>query len=104
MVLRRWAAAGLAEVPQAEAAAPEALAEYRVPDGCRAVQSPITGSVWTVGVQPGERVEAGQRVLVIEAMKMEVAVAVPQAGTVVEVLCQPGTPVTTGQALVVVRT
>ncbi|MBL0160374.1 MAG: urea carboxylase [Bryobacterales bacterium] len=100
----RWAAAGLAEVPQAEAAAPEALAEYRVPDGCRAVQSPITGSVWTVGVQPGERVEAGQRVLVIEAMKMEVAVAVPQAGTVVEVLCQPGTPVTTGQALVVVRT
>lgn len=86
-----------------EAPALEPAAELRIPDGCRGVQSPITGSVWTVGVQPGERVEAGQRLMVIEAMKMEVAVAAPHGGTVVEVRCQAGAPIMTGQTLVVVR-
>ncbi len=99
----RWAAAGLAEVSSMEAPAPEPAAELLIPDGCRGVKSPITGSVWTVGVQPGDRVEAGQRLMVIEAMKMEVAVAAPHGGTVVEVRCQAGAPIMTGQTLVVVR-
>lgn len=55
----RWAAAGLAEVPQAEAAAPEALAEYRVPDGCRAVQSPITGQRLDGGCPAGRACGGG---------------------------------------------
>jgi urea carboxylase len=100
----RWEAAGLAEASSAEAAA-EILpvAERPIPQGCRAVKSPITGSVWTVGVKDGDRVESGQRLLVIEAMKMEVAVAAPEGGSIVEVLCHPGMEITTGQTLLVVR-
>ena len=48
-----------------------------VPEGCEAVRSPMTASVWQVAVEPGQRVEAGQRILVLEAMKMEVAVRRP---------------------------
>ena len=49
-----------------------------MPEGCSSVRSPITASVWSVAVQAGERVTAGQRLLILEAMKMEVAVAAPQ--------------------------
>ena len=77
--------------------------EFTIPDGCRAVRSPITGSVWSVGVASGDRVESAQRMLVIEAMKMEVAVAAPDNGTVVEVLCTQGMPITAGQPLLILR-
>jgi urea carboxylase len=67
------------------------------------VRSPITGSVWSVGVTSGDRVESTQRMLVIEAMKMEVAVAATESGTVVEVLCTQGMPITAGQPLLILR-
>jgi urea carboxylase len=97
----RWAAAGQAEFiapPEADAAAPD---EDSVPEGCSAVRSPITASVWNVAVEPGQRVDAGQKLIVLEAMKMEVAVAAPSSGIVREVRCKPGAFVTAGQNLVV---
>ena len=51
-----------------------------VPEGCEAVRSPMTASVWQVAVEPGQRVEAGQTIVVLEAMKMEVAVVAPRRG------------------------
>ena len=101
----RWEAAGLAEASSAEThpADPPPIAECLIPPGCQAVKSPITGSVWTVAVKEGDRVECGQRLLVIEAMKMEVAVAASEGGYVVEVRCHPGMQITIGQTLVVVR-
>ena len=53
-----------------------------VPEGCEAVRSPMTASVWQVAVEPGQRVEAGQRILVLEAMKMEVEIAAHTEGVV----------------------
>jgi urea carboxylase len=98
----RWAAAG-----QSDYSAPEVVAsgvsEDAVPDGCAPVRSPITASVWSVAVAVGERVTAGQRLLVLEAMKMEVAVAAPAAGVVQEVRCVPGGIVNAGQNLLVMR-
>jgi biotin carboxyl carrier protein len=49
-------------------------------------------------------VEAGQRLVVVESMKMEIAVATPHAGVVEEVLCTQGAQVTAGQSLLFVRT
>ncbi len=50
-----------------------------VPDGCRPVRSPITASVWNIAVETGQRVEAGRKLIVLEAMKMEIASWPPPA-------------------------
>src|SRR5690606_41547706 len=63
------------------------------------VSAEMSGSVWKVLVQPGQRVEAGTPLLVVEAMKMELAVIAPVAGIVKSVRCQPGKAVTPGDAL-----
>ena len=41
-------------------------------------------------MKAGERVEKGQRMVIVESMKMEIAVATPCDAIVVEVLCGPG--------------
>jgi len=63
----------------------------------------MCGSVWKVLVEPGQYVEAGATLLVVEAMKMELAVLAPLAGTVKAVRCQPGKAVTPGDALLVLE-
>ncbi|WP_162956905.1 acetyl-CoA carboxylase biotin carboxyl carrier protein subunit, partial [Pseudomonas aeruginosa] len=59
----------------------------------------MCGSVWKVLVQPGEAVKAGTPLLVVEAMKMELAVTAPVSGTVRSVRCQPGKAVLPGDTL-----
>ena len=65
------------------------------------VLSEITGSVWKVEVQPGASVEAGQTLLIVESMKMEIPVTAPKAGTVAEIRTAEGEPVADGQLLVI---
>ena len=77
---------------------PAAVTERTVPAGCRVLKSPAHASVWHIAVKAGDRVEAGQRLVVVESMKMEIAVAAPQRGIVVEVLCRQGEQVTAGQS------
>jgi urea carboxylase len=95
----RWRAAGLdreVEAPEP----PAATAERAVPPGCRAVKSPAHASVWNIPVKPGDHVQPGQRLVIVESMKMEIAVSAPHAGTVVEILCGQGAQVAAGQSLV----
>ncbi|MFI8745439.1 urea carboxylase [Pseudomonas sp. NPDC077186] len=63
------------------------------------VAAEMSGSVWKVLVEPGQHVEAGTPLLVVEAMKMELAVTAPVAGTVKALRCAPGKAVTPGDAL-----
>jgi urea carboxylase len=99
----RWAVAGADRVPDI-ADTRVAPAEVDVaPEGCNPVCAPVTASVWNVAVEAGERVEAGQKLVVLEAMKMEFAVAAPHAGTVERLDCAPGLLVTAGQRLVTLR-
>jgi urea carboxylase len=74
-----------------------------VPEGCEAVRSPVTASVWQIAIEPGQRVEAGQNILILEAMKMEVVIAAPSQGVVEVVHCTKGGMVTAGQNLATVR-
>ena len=74
-----------------------------VPDGCRPVRSPITANVWNVAVEAGQHVEAGQKLIVLEAMKMEIVVAAPSAGVVEKLNCGAGTMVLAGQPLITLR-
>lgn len=88
-----WEAAG--EFARAEAAASPAAgagtADVTVPEGGSAVEAEFPASVWQVAVRPGDRVRAGQRLLALEAMKMESPVEAPVDGVVDAVLVTPGT-------------
>lgn len=46
------------------------------------VSAPIVGNIWQIQVEVGERVEAGQTLMVLESMKMEIPISSPTAGTV----------------------
>ncbi|SDH81752.1 urea carboxylase [Paraburkholderia steynii] len=72
-------------------------------DGQIAVDSEIAGNLWQVRVEPGATVEAGDVLLVIESMKMEISVIAPCAGTVGEIHVAPGSPVRAGQRVVVIE-
>ena len=67
-----------------------------------AVKAVLAGNIFKVHVAPGDHVEEGQPLLVVEAMKMETAVSAPKAGTVGEVFVREGDAVAVGDPLVVI--
>ena len=100
----RWAAAGQAEfLEPADSGRSSGDEDTGVPEGCSPVLSPVTASVWKLLVEDGQVVEAGQQVLILEAMKMEIAVTSPVAGVVRQRHCAPGAMVLAGQKLVTVQ-
>lgn len=68
-------------------------------DGPKTIQAQMPGKVVELLVSPGEAVEAGQALLVVEAMKMQNEVRAPKAGAVAEVLVEAGDAVAAGQAM-----
>jgi 3-methylcrotonyl-CoA carboxylase alpha subunit len=64
------------------------------------IEAPMPGRVTAVEVSQGEKVAKGQRLLILEAMKMEHALTAPFDGTVVELTAKAGAQVTEGQMLV----
>ncbi len=96
----RWTAAGQNVIEaEPEVAIPES--DIDVPAGGRIVPSHLPGSVWQVVVKEGEHVAEGDKLLILESMKMETAILAPIAGHIGRVLVKPGTAVSAGQALVV---
>jgi acetyl/propionyl-CoA carboxylase alpha subunit len=71
---------------------------HTVPDGLAAVTAPLQGTIVSCAVAKGDKVRAGQPVLVIESMKMEHLVASAIAGVVEEVLVSAGDTVFEGEA------
>jgi urea carboxylase len=67
------------------------------------VDSPVSGSVWQTAVKVGQEVVAGECLLILESMKMEIPVYASSAGTVTHVLLDSGQRVEAGQALVVLE-
>jgi 3-methylcrotonyl-CoA carboxylase alpha subunit len=60
----------------------------------------MPGVLRAVLVAPGQAVEAGARLAILEAMKMEHALSAPRAGIVAEVLAEAGDQVEAGAALI----
>jgi pyruvate carboxylase subunit B len=75
--------------------------EGRQRAGAGEVKAPMPGLVLRVLVEPGQAVEAGAGLAVLEAMKMENQIKAPAAGVVQAVRVTPGTAVEKGQILVV---
>ena len=68
-------------------------------DDAGAVRAPAPALVIGVNVEPGDEVEKGASLLVLEAMKMETTVTAPISGTVKEVTTRPGLQVDAGAVL-----
>ncbi|MFE5517171.1 acetyl/propionyl/methylcrotonyl-CoA carboxylase subunit alpha [Streptomyces virginiae] len=70
--------------------------------GANTLAAPMPGTVTVVKVAVGDKVAAGQSLLVVEAMKMEHVISAPHAGTVTELDVTPGSTVAMDQILAVV--
>lgn len=64
------------------------------------IKAPIPGLIARLLVEPGQQVEAGQPVLVLEAMKMENEIVAPRAGAVTSLAVRPGQSVVLHELLV----
>jgi acetyl-CoA carboxylase biotin carboxyl carrier protein len=103
------AAAPVAAAPAAAAAPPAAApSEPALPAG-EVVKSPMVGTVYlqpspgaSPFAKPGDRVEAGQTLMIIEAMKTMNPIPAPKAGVLVEYLVTDSQPVEFGEPLVVI--
>jgi len=80
-----------------------ARAEHGVGAGPAEILSQMPGRVVRVLAEVGDRVEADQGLVVIEAMKMENEITAPKAGTVTRIAVTPGQTVESGTVLAVVE-
>ncbi|HEY0337282.1 MAG TPA: biotin/lipoyl-binding carrier protein [Burkholderiales bacterium] len=67
------------------------------------VKSEITGTVWQVKSKPGDSVESGDTLIVIESMKMEIPVITEDPGVVKEILVKEKDPVAEGQVVAILE-
>jgi urea carboxylase len=98
----RWIASGQAHFDSEEAVA-ESSEDAPLANGEHSVDSHIAGNLWQVQVEAGSRVAAGDVLVILESMKMEIPVLAPMAGVVREIRVQPGSAVRAGQRVVVLE-
>lgn len=98
----RWIASGQAHF-DSEDPAPELGEDAPLGAGQHAIESHIAGNLWQVQVETGASVKAGDVLVILESMKMEIPLTAPRDGVVREVRVQPGSPVRAGQRVVVLE-
>lgn len=80
-----------------------APATQSVAGAAESIPAPLSGTVFEVLVSPGQQVSEGERILVLEAMKMETDISAPRAGRVVSVTVSQGDAVAVGDTLLVLE-
>ncbi|MCU1527385.1 MAG: uahA, partial [Frondihabitans sp.] len=96
----RWRASG--EFDVRDDPAPVESDAIVIPEGSTAVTAPFLSTVWQMNVEKGAVVEAGDRVVAVEAMKMESVLEAPVSGRVLEVYAKAGEQVAPGQVLLAI--
>lgn len=93
-----------AAAPAPVAAAPAAASVSAAPAlvAGEVVKSPMPGNILKINVTVGQKVNEGDTLLVLEAMKMENEIAASKAGTVAQIIVSKGAVVETGAPLVVI--
>ncbi|MCV2403420.1 urea carboxylase [Marinomonas sp. C2222] len=67
------------------------------------VDSPVSGSLWQTEVAVGQQVKAGELLVILESMKMEIPLQATEDGIVTDILVSDGGRVSAGQAIVVLE-
>ena len=65
------------------------------------VVAEVAGKVWKIEARPGAQVAAGDAILILESMKMEIPVAAPAAGRLLEVCVKEGDAVREGDVVAI---
>lgn len=94
-------AAPAAAAPSPAAAAPAAAPAPAALAAGETVNAPMPGNILRVDVKEGDKVKAGQILIILEAMKMENEIVAPKDATVVQVATSKGAVVETGTPLIV---
>ena len=102
-----YAPAAPAPVAAAAPAAAPAAASPAAPAGAalaagEVVKSPMPGNILKINISNGQKVNEGDVLLILEAMKMENEVVATKAGTVAQIVVAKGAVVETGAPLVVI--
>jgi urea carboxylase len=99
----RWAANGILHY-SSEYDSTDVAEDLALDGAGHVVSAHIAGNLWQVGVDVGAPVKTGDTLMIIESMKMEIAVTANRDGVVSQILCQPGQTVQAGQPLIVIET
>ncbi len=67
------------------------------------VESIMSGNIWKIEVKAGDKVEAGEVLVVLESMKMEVDIEAEVSGTITKILYKEGDNIESGDILVVIK-
>ncbi|MFG0807391.1 urea carboxylase [Pseudomonas fluvialis] len=99
---QRWIDSGQAHF-EVEEVGPDVGEDAPLGAGQHGIDSHIAGNLWQVQVSEGSRVQAGDILVILESMKMEIPLTAPISGIVREVRVKPGAPVKAGQRVLVVQ-
>jgi urea carboxylase len=100
---RHWEATGQIGYAADLPAAHDDQGAEELQPGCVAVVSPVSGSVWKISSAPGQAVKAGDTLVMIESMKMELPVTAPIDGVITQLRCTEGRAVLVAQTLIIMR-
>ena len=96
-----------APAPVVKAAAPVAAPAPAAPaggaQGSVRVEAGAAGKVWKIVAKVGDSLKAGDSVLILEAMKMEIPVVAPKDGVVASIDCSEGQPCEAGDLLATLK-
>ena len=95
----RWVLSGEFDRADPDAAPPDS-SDCVLPEGQWAVLSQMSANIWKILVKPGDAVQVGDPLIILESMKMEIEVEAPSSGIIKTLLCQPGQSVLAGQPLI----
>ena len=82
-----------------QTAAPNTASAPAPVTGGEAIKAPLAGNVINIPVSPGQQVNAGDTVLILEAMKMETNIAAPKDGQITSIEVREGDSITVGDVL-----
>ncbi len=97
---QRWVEQGLLNFNSPEEAN---SAPAEIPEGMLPVESTVPGSVWKIDVKPGDAVQPGDRLMILESMKMEMSVPCNVAGTIMRLEVSEGQAVSAGQVVALIE-
>ncbi|WP_016960966.1 urea carboxylase [Enterovibrio norvegicus] len=99
---QRWEESGEANFV-ADTVEEQSTADDILEDGQFTVSSQLAGNVWQLLAKPGDTIEIGQPLLIVESMKMEIEVTATQSGRVVHYAKAEGEQVRAGQTLLIME-
>ncbi|WP_339487692.1 urea carboxylase [Pseudomonas sp. EL_65y_Pfl2_R95] len=99
---QRWIDSGQAHF-ESEEGPVELPEDAPLSAGQHAIESHIAGNLWQVQVSEGSRVSAGDVLVILESMKMEIPLLAPHDGVIKSISVQPGSAIRAGQRVAVLE-